>query len=63
MRHYLGPDVALRGLGFTASESYIGIVYDEKDTNLFKVVGADDIIEYLDVEQEDSTASLSAAVC
>ncbi|KAH7912887.1 GH3 auxin-responsive promoter [Hygrophoropsis aurantiaca] len=67
MRHYLGPTVLMRSLGFTASETYIGTVYeydptrgpashdapiDPANLNLFKVV-ADDVIEYLPYHTED----------
>lgn len=61
MRHYLGPDVQMRSLGFTASEGYVGTVYDPSDMNLFKIA-TDDVIEYLDVLREESTKSLMSAV-
>ncbi|KIM55204.1 hypothetical protein SCLCIDRAFT_1221347 [Scleroderma citrinum Foug A] len=60
MRHYLGPDVQMRSLGFTASEGYVGTVYDPSDMNLFKIA-TDDVIEYLDVLREESTKSLMSA--
>lgn len=61
MRHYLGPDVQMRSLGFTASEAYIGTVYDQSDLNLFKVA-SDDVIEYLDVLREENTKGVVPAV-
>ncbi|KAH7926609.1 hypothetical protein BV22DRAFT_1128079 [Leucogyrophana mollusca] len=60
MRHYLGPTVLMRSLGFTASETYIGMVYNPSDLNLFKVA-CDDIIEYLDVSRNQTAASLVPA--
>lgn len=59
MRHYVGPDVQLRSLGFTASEAYIGTVYDPENLNLYKVA-SDDIVEYLDVSKEEVAANLVA---
>ncbi|KAL4065230.1 GH3 auxin-responsive promoter [Scleroderma citrinum] len=60
MRHYLGPDVQMRSLGFTASEAYIGTVYDPSNLNLFKVA-SDDVIEYLDVLKEENTEGVMSA--
>ncbi|KIJ57869.1 hypothetical protein HYDPIDRAFT_163769 [Hydnomerulius pinastri MD-312] len=60
MRHYLGPDVLMQSLGFTASETYIGMVYNPSNLNLFKVA-CDDIIEYLDVTKEESASSIVPA--
>ncbi|KAF8837395.1 hypothetical protein BDN67DRAFT_991779 [Paxillus ammoniavirescens] len=60
MRHYLGPDVLMQSLGFTASETYIGTVYNPANLNLFKVA-CDDIIEYLDVSKAESASSLVPA--
>ncbi|KAG9311384.1 GH3 auxin-responsive promoter [Chiua virens] len=48
MQHYLGPDVHMTSLGFTASEAYVGTAYSHTDLNLFKATN-DDIIEYLDI--------------
>ncbi|KAG6331779.1 hypothetical protein ID866_7311 [Astraeus odoratus] len=59
IRHYVGPDVCLRSLGFTASEAYIGTVYDPENANLFKVT-SDDVVEYLDVSKEETASSLVA---
>ncbi|KAI6121227.1 GH3 auxin-responsive promoter [Pisolithus sp. B1] len=59
MRHYVGPDVQLRSLGFTASEAYVGTVYDPENLNLYKVA-SDDIVEYLDVSKEEVAANLVA---
>ncbi|KAI6000852.1 GH3 auxin-responsive promoter [Pisolithus albus] len=61
MRHYVGPDVQLRSLGFTASEAYIGTVYDPENLNLYKVA-SDDVVEYLDVSKEEVAANLLAPV-
>ncbi|KAH7890417.1 GH3 auxin-responsive promoter [Phlebopus sp. FC_14] len=60
MRHYLGPTVFMQSLGYTASETYIGMVYDPSKLNLYKVA-SDDIIEYLDVLKEDSASNLVPA--
>ncbi|KAF9234200.1 GH3 auxin-responsive promoter [Melanogaster broomeanus] len=59
-RHYLGPDVVIQSLGFTASETYIGTVYNPANVNLFKVAW-DDVIEYLDVSKAETASSLVPA--
>ncbi|KAF9223196.1 hypothetical protein BS17DRAFT_802680 [Gyrodon lividus] len=60
MKHHLGPDVHMQSLGFTASETYIGTVYNPTNLNLFKVA-CDDVIEYLDVSKEETASSLVPA--
>ncbi|EIW76081.1 hypothetical protein CONPUDRAFT_85240 [Coniophora puteana RWD-64-598 SS2] len=57
IRHYVGPDVSMRSLGFTASETYVGMVYKPEDLNLYKT-SFDDIIEYLDISAEEQATSL-----
>ncbi|KIO11556.1 hypothetical protein M404DRAFT_126809 [Pisolithus tinctorius Marx 270] len=59
IRHYVGPDVQLRSLGFTASEAYVGTVYDPENLNLYKVA-CDDVVEYLDVSKEETASNLVA---
>jgi len=60
MRHYIGPDVRMTSLGFTASEAYIGTAYSLTELNLFKAT-SDDIIEYLDLSCPETTSSLAFA--
>lgn len=62
IRHYLGPDVIIQNLGFTCSECFLALVYDVRELNLFKVVGSDDIIEFLDVEKPEDSAELTQIV-
>ncbi|KAF8443870.1 GH3 auxin-responsive promoter-domain-containing protein [Boletus edulis BED1] len=60
MRHYLGPDVRMTSLGFTASEAYIGTAYSLTELNLFKAT-SDDIIEYLDLSCPETASNLAFA--
>ncbi|KAF8549199.1 hypothetical protein OG21DRAFT_1421709 [Imleria badia] len=57
MQHYLGPDVHMRSLGFTASEAYIGTACSATDLSLFKTT-SDDIIEFLDMSGLETASSL-----
>ncbi|KAI5986168.1 hypothetical protein EDD15DRAFT_2373472 [Pisolithus albus] len=57
LRFYLGPNVQLRSLGFATSEARIATAYDPSDLNLFKAT-SQDIIEYLDVDKEDTASSI-----
>lgn len=61
MQHYLGPDVHMWSLGFTASEAYIGTAFSPTDLSLFKATN-DDIIEYLDFSKGETSSNLVFAV-
>ncbi|KAJ3197183.1 hypothetical protein HK101_005462 [Irineochytrium annulatum] len=60
IRHCVGPDVELSAVGFSASECVIGVPFNNKDLNLYKVVGSDDLIEYLPVVEEEEERELDA---
>lgn len=62
MRHYLGPDVHMSSLGFTASEAYVGTAFSKTDISLFKATN-DDIIEYLDLSGPEAASNIAFAVC
>ncbi|KAG9316002.1 GH3 auxin-responsive promoter [Chiua virens] len=47
IRHYIGPDVQLQTLGINCSEAFLALAYDHRDPSLYKVVGSDDIVEFL----------------
>lgn len=47
IRKYIGPDIPLNTLGITCSEAFLALPYDQRDPNLYKVVGSDEIIEFL----------------
>ncbi|KAL4073475.1 GH3 auxin-responsive promoter, partial [Scleroderma citrinum] len=47
IQHYIGPDIPLNTLGITCSEAFLALPYDQRDPSLYKVVGSDDIIEFL----------------
>ncbi|KAI8820286.1 GH3 auxin-responsive promoter [Fimicolochytrium jonesii] len=53
VRHLLGPDVLVRSLGITSSESLFGRVYDVQDMNLFEIISGDEVIEFLPADEED----------
>ena len=59
--HYMGPEVNLRTLGINCSEAFLALAYDAKDKSLYKVVGSDDIIEYLDIDAPENASGLSPA--
>jgi hypothetical protein len=60
IQHYIGPDVRMWSLGFTASEAYIGTAFSPTDLNLFKATN-DEIIEYLDMTGPETASNLSFA--
>jgi hypothetical protein len=60
MRHYLGPDVHMSSLGFTASEAYVGTAFSKTDISLFKATN-DDIIEYLDLSGPEAASNIAFA--
>lgn len=47
IRKYIGPDIPLNTLGITCSEAFLALPYDQRDPSLYKVVGSDEIIEFL----------------
>ncbi|KAG6331267.1 hypothetical protein ID866_7824 [Astraeus odoratus] len=58
--HYIGQSVNLRAPGIFTSEAAIGIAYDPRDLNLFKVM-TEETIEYLDVDKEENILNLAFA--
>ncbi|EIW81168.1 hypothetical protein CONPUDRAFT_82204 [Coniophora puteana RWD-64-598 SS2] len=61
MKHHMGPDVQLRTLGINCSEAFLALAYDSKDPSLYKVVGTDEIIEYLDIDLPENAKGLLSA--
>ena len=57
IKHYAGPGVKFRSLGYFASEAPIGSVYDSSDMNLFKLV-ATEFIEFMDITSEGTASEL-----
>ncbi|KAI6021207.1 GH3 auxin-responsive promoter [Pisolithus marmoratus] len=47
IRKYIGPDIPLNTLGINCSEAFLALPYDQRDPSLYKVVGSDEIIEFL----------------
>ncbi|KAF8127985.1 GH3 auxin-responsive promoter [Boletus edulis] len=55
---FLGPDAAIRSLGFGTTECLIGASYSPLDLNQFKLTNYE-IIELLDISKDDSTDALA----
>ncbi|KAF9238202.1 GH3 auxin-responsive promoter [Melanogaster broomeanus] len=47
MRHYLGPDIEIHGMGITATESYYALPYHSLDAELYRLSDGDDFVEFL----------------
>ncbi|KAG6381987.1 GH3 auxin-responsive promoter-domain-containing protein [Boletus reticuloceps] len=56
----LGPDVALRAVGYQASEGTIGFAHDASKLDEF-VLKTDDIVEFLDVSRDETHEQLCQA--
>ncbi|KAI6044140.1 GH3 auxin-responsive promoter [Pisolithus marmoratus] len=59
IRHYVGPDVSIQTLVIASSEVYLAVAYDPRDLNLYKVVGSDDVIEFLLVDEPEESRYLA----
>ncbi|KAI6011140.1 GH3 auxin-responsive promoter [Pisolithus marmoratus] len=59
IRHYVGPDVSIQTLVIASSEVYLAVAYDPRDLNLYKVVGSDDVIEFLPVDEPEESKYLA----
>ncbi|KAF9222975.1 hypothetical protein BS17DRAFT_802745 [Gyrodon lividus] len=59
LRHYIGPDVVLQTLGINCSEAFLALAYDHRDPSLYKVVGSDDIIEFLPLDSPEESKYLT----
>ncbi|KAF8840790.1 hypothetical protein BDN67DRAFT_968105 [Paxillus ammoniavirescens] len=59
LRHYIGPDVVLQTLGINCSEAFLALAYDHRDPSLYKVVGSDDIIEFLPLDSPEESKHLT----
>lgn len=58
----MGPDVELRTLGINSSEAFLALAYDNRDPSLYKVVGSDDIIEFLPIEAPEESKYVTQTV-
>ncbi|KAI5985503.1 GH3 auxin-responsive promoter-domain-containing protein [Pisolithus albus] len=61
IRHYIGPDVSIQSVAIASSEAYLAIAYDPRDLNLYKVIGSDDVVEFLPVNQPEESKYLAQA--
>ncbi|KAI6141108.1 GH3 auxin-responsive promoter [Pisolithus tinctorius] len=59
IRHYIGPEVSVQTLAIASSEAYLAMAYDPRDLNLYKVVGSDDVIEFLPVDDPEESKYLA----
>ncbi|KAH7885483.1 GH3 auxin-responsive promoter [Phlebopus sp. FC_14] len=59
LRHYIGPEVVLQTLGINCSEAFLALAYDHRDASLYKVVGSDDIIEFLPIDSPEESKYLT----
>ncbi|KAI6141111.1 GH3 auxin-responsive promoter [Pisolithus tinctorius] len=59
IRHYIGPEVSLQTLAIGSSEAFLAVAYDPRDLNLYKLVGSDDVIEFLPVEDPEESKYLA----
>ncbi|KAI5985505.1 GH3 auxin-responsive promoter [Pisolithus albus] len=59
IRHYIGPDVSVQTLAIASSEAYLAVAYDPRDLNLYKVIGSDDVIEFLPVDEPEESKYLA----
>ncbi|KAI6094510.1 GH3 auxin-responsive promoter [Pisolithus sp. B1] len=59
IKYYIGPDVSLETLSIASSEAFLALAYDPRDLNLYKVVGSDDVIEFLPVDEPEESKYLA----
>ncbi|KAI5998366.1 GH3 auxin-responsive promoter-domain-containing protein [Pisolithus orientalis] len=59
IRHYIGPEVSVKTLAIASSEAYLAVAYGPRDLNLYKVVGSDDVIEFLPVDDPEESKYLA----
>ncbi|KAI6096841.1 GH3 auxin-responsive promoter [Pisolithus sp. B1] len=59
IQHYVGPDVSVQTVAIASSEAYLAVVYDPRDLNLYKVIGSDDVVEFLPVEKPEESKYLA----
>ncbi|KAF8888222.1 GH3 auxin-responsive promoter [Infundibulicybe gibba] len=58
----VGPSVRVQNLAYASSEAWIGVVYNPRSGgDLYKTENADDVFEYLDVEQPESAEYVTQA--
>ncbi|KIN95140.1 hypothetical protein M404DRAFT_72684, partial [Pisolithus tinctorius Marx 270] len=62
IRHYAGPDVSVQSVVIASSEAFLAVVYDPRDLNLYRVVGSDDVIEFLPVDKPEESKYLAQSI-
>ncbi|KIJ05550.1 hypothetical protein PAXINDRAFT_141226 [Paxillus involutus ATCC 200175] len=60
VRSILGPTIAIRGLGYGATECHIAVPYDVDDLDTL-VLQSEDVIEFLDVAAEETHQNILQA--
>ncbi|KAI6106200.1 GH3 auxin-responsive promoter [Pisolithus croceorrhizus] len=59
IQHYVGPEVSVQTVAIASSEAYLAVVYDPRDLNLYKVIGSDDVVEFLPVDKPEESKYLA----
>ncbi|KAI6044161.1 GH3 auxin-responsive promoter-domain-containing protein [Pisolithus marmoratus] len=59
IQRYIGPDVSVETLVIASSEAWLAVAYDPRDLNLYKVVGSDNVIEFLPVDKPEESKYLA----
>jgi hypothetical protein len=62
MRHYLGPDIEIHGMGITSTESYYALPYHSLDGELYRISAADDFVEFLPLGRNREPSQLQGPV-
>ncbi|KAF8888224.1 GH3 auxin-responsive promoter [Infundibulicybe gibba] len=58
----VGPSVSVQSIVYASSEAWVGTIYNPKSgDNLYKIETANDVFEYLDVEQPESAEYVTQA--
>ncbi|KIK80027.1 hypothetical protein PAXRUDRAFT_251867 [Paxillus rubicundulus Ve08.2h10] len=58
MRHYLGPDIEIHGMGITSTESYYALPYHSSDGELYRISAWDDFVEFLSLGRKREPSQL-----
>ncbi|KIO12102.1 hypothetical protein M404DRAFT_89929, partial [Pisolithus tinctorius Marx 270] len=59
IRCYIGPDVSLQTLSIASSEAFLASAYDPMDLDLYKIVGSNDVIKFLPVDEPEDSRYLA----
>lgn len=54
--------MSLESLIIASSAAFLALAYDPRDLNLYKVIGSDDVIEFLPEEEREESRYLAQTV-